>query len=199
MRLDWGGPKSWDSVLISDRREHTEKRGSQVRTEAGTRQSSHKPRIAGAPRIQERQEGPSPGASGGGMAPGGLYLTPHQHPNCRLLASLGMTPAALRRPACGPLFQGHGTLTLVTTLLCHLGGLCLLSAEDVWFHVKSRGQVAQGTCYQSQGSQIPASPMASTTPHPIRVDSEDLGPMPGGLTSLLSGFPSRCWGLSVTK
>lgn len=45
------------------------------------------------------------------MAPGGVYLTPHQYPNCRLLASLGMTPAALRHPACGPLFQGHRTLT----------------------------------------------------------------------------------------
>ena len=82
-----------------------------MRTEAGTNQSSHKPRIPGAPRIQERQEGPSPGASGGSMAPGGLYLTPHQHPDCKLLASLGMTPVALRHPACGPLFQGHRTLT----------------------------------------------------------------------------------------
>lgn len=93
---------------------------------------------------------------------------------------------------------GHSH-TVVTTLLHHFGGFCLLSAEDVWFHVKSRGRVALGSCYEPQGSQTLASPVASATLHAIGVSPGDLGPMPGGLPSLLSGFPSRCWGLSVSK
>lgn len=123
-----------------------------------------------------------------------------------------MTPVALCHPACGPLFQTHGTFTHCGfysppppwRFLSPFRRRCVVPCKKQGTVAQGsfyqpQGRVARGSCYQPQGSQILASPMASATLHPIRVDPEDLGPMPGGLPSLLCGFPSRYWGLSVSK